>query len=247
MIKFFRKIRQRLLTENKFSKYLLYALGEIVLVVIGILIALQVNNLNQNRLNDKKEHIILKQFIEDLEQDASNLSIAINTLKEINKVAHFFYTELKFQETTNDTINYNFFGSAIRIPLSFKERNQEYVNQVNNPVLRNSLSEYLFLEEIYKQGIIFSNNFVRNTVRQYLGNNGAHNLDYVFTKNSIDEIFSEPNSIYRIDQIKELLSENSFESILFQIRINALSVIKNGNTLMEKNKDLIQELKARTN
>ncbi len=42
MIKFFRKIRQRLLTENKFSKYLIYAIGEIVLVVIGILIALSI-------------------------------------------------------------------------------------------------------------------------------------------------------------------------------------------------------------
>jgi len=47
MIKFFRKIRQQLLTENKFSKYLLYAIGEIVLVVIGILIALQIDNANE--------------------------------------------------------------------------------------------------------------------------------------------------------------------------------------------------------
>jgi len=46
MIKFFRKIRQRLLTENKFSKYLIYAIGEIILVVIGIIIALQGNNWN---------------------------------------------------------------------------------------------------------------------------------------------------------------------------------------------------------
>ena len=44
MIRFFRKIRQRLLTENKFSKYLIYAIGEILLVVIGILIALNINN-----------------------------------------------------------------------------------------------------------------------------------------------------------------------------------------------------------
>ena len=43
MIKFFRKIRQSLLTENKFSKYLIYGVGEIVLVVIGILIALSIN------------------------------------------------------------------------------------------------------------------------------------------------------------------------------------------------------------
>ena len=49
MIKFFRKIRRKLLTENKISKYLLYAIGEIILVVIGILIALQVNNWNEDR------------------------------------------------------------------------------------------------------------------------------------------------------------------------------------------------------
>ncbi len=49
MIKFFRKIRQQLLTENKFSKYLMYAIGEIILVVIGILIALYINNLNTEK------------------------------------------------------------------------------------------------------------------------------------------------------------------------------------------------------
>ena len=59
MIKFFRKIRQRLLTENKFSKYFLYAIGEIFLVVIGILIALQINNWNQNLKELKKENELL--------------------------------------------------------------------------------------------------------------------------------------------------------------------------------------------
>ena len=52
MIKFFRKIRQRLLSENKLSKYFLYAIGEIVLVVMGILIALQINNNNELNLNN---------------------------------------------------------------------------------------------------------------------------------------------------------------------------------------------------
>ena len=48
MIKFFRKIRQKMLTENKFSKYFLYAIGEIALIVVGILIAVQLNNQNEN-------------------------------------------------------------------------------------------------------------------------------------------------------------------------------------------------------
>ena len=55
MIKLFRKIRQKLLAENKISKYLIYAIGEIILVVIGILIALQINNWNESN-KEKKKH-----------------------------------------------------------------------------------------------------------------------------------------------------------------------------------------------
>ena len=55
MIKFFRKIRQKMLTENKFNKYLIYAFGEIVLVVIGILIALQINTWNENKKSNEDQ------------------------------------------------------------------------------------------------------------------------------------------------------------------------------------------------
>ena len=65
MIKFFRKIRQNLLSENKFSKYLMYAIGEIILVVIGILIALQVNTWNENRKINKQE----LQLLESLQKE----------------------------------------------------------------------------------------------------------------------------------------------------------------------------------
>ncbi|MFK7950787.1 MAG: DUF6090 family protein [Saprospiraceae bacterium] len=74
MIKFFRKIRQRLLTENKFSKYILYAIGEIVLVVVGILIALQLNIYNENQKNTKIEVDYLKGILNDLDQDIYELN-----------------------------------------------------------------------------------------------------------------------------------------------------------------------------
>jgi len=56
MLSFFRKIRQKLLSQNRVTQYLAYAIGEIILVVIGILIALQVNNWNENRKNGEIEH-----------------------------------------------------------------------------------------------------------------------------------------------------------------------------------------------
>jgi hypothetical protein len=73
MIKFFRKIRQRLLSESKFSKYLLYAIGEIVLVVIGIFIALQLNNWNESAKEREIELSILNELLSDLNSDLLSL------------------------------------------------------------------------------------------------------------------------------------------------------------------------------
>ena len=69
MIPFFRKIHKKLADDNKPLKYLRYAIGEIVLVVIGILIALQINNWNEQRINEEKITSILKEIQTDLVKD----------------------------------------------------------------------------------------------------------------------------------------------------------------------------------
>jgi len=81
MIKFFRHIRKSLLMENKTGKYLKYAIGEIILVVIGILIALQINNWNENNKASKIEHDYLTKFYADI------------------SVMHNFYKSLEMLET----------------------------------------------------------------------------------------------------------------------------------------------------
>ena len=81
MIKFFRKIRQNLLTENKFSKYLIYAIGEIILVVIGILIALAINNSNQNRVIQEKEQT----YLNGLRAEFQISKVKLSKLMEVNK------------------------------------------------------------------------------------------------------------------------------------------------------------------
>jgi hypothetical protein len=83
MIKFFRKIRQKLVTENKFSKYLLYAIGEIILVVIGILIALSINNWSEKNKNRKQETQILLQLKEEYQENVTELDLKISMRKEM--------------------------------------------------------------------------------------------------------------------------------------------------------------------
>jgi len=92
MIKFFRKIRQNLIMDNKTGKYLKYAIGEIILVVIGILIALSINNWNEHRKERIKEQAILIQLRDDYKSNLLQLeqkiemrkSIIYNALKVLN-------------------------------------------------------------------------------------------------------------------------------------------------------------------
>ena len=88
MIKFFRKIRQNLLMENRTSKYFKYAFGEIILVMIGILLALQVNNWNDNRKNNVQEQQILKQLTEDYNSNLLQLEQKIIHRKKIIAAAN---------------------------------------------------------------------------------------------------------------------------------------------------------------
>lgn len=96
MIKFFRKIRQNLLKDRKFKNYLVYAIGEIILVVLGILIALQINTANQNRQRAKLEKVLLSQVQEEILNIYSDLRYDAKVLEQ-GEISH--YNILKhFQE-----------------------------------------------------------------------------------------------------------------------------------------------------
>ena len=90
MIKFFRKIRYDLMEKNKTGKYFKYALGEIVLVMIGILLALQVNNWNNSRIEQNEENEVLVKLNADF--------------KENKKVLNKFLIEINNQSNSQCTL-----------------------------------------------------------------------------------------------------------------------------------------------
>jgi len=79
MIKFFRKIRQNVLSEGNTGKYLKYAIGEIVLVVIGILIALQINNWNEERKLNNRINSVFTIIKSDLISDIETIDKVVNS------------------------------------------------------------------------------------------------------------------------------------------------------------------------
>ncbi|PTM01874.1 MAG: hypothetical protein DA407_15585 [Bacteroidetes bacterium] len=108
MIKFFRKIRQNLLMENKTSKYFKYAIGEIILVVIGILIALQINNWNEKSKLKIEEIKLLKEMrsalISDKEDVISNISEHSSAAKSCSILINHISNKLPY----NDSLDFHF-------------------------------------------------------------------------------------------------------------------------------------------
>lgn len=108
MIKFFRKIRQQLLTDNKFSKYLLYAIGEIVLVVIGILIALWINNWNQEQEAHKFENELLTELRQTIIYDYSAIERVLEGNQESKFSCQTILTHLENKLPYHDSLNQHF-------------------------------------------------------------------------------------------------------------------------------------------
>ena len=104
MIKFFRKIRQRLLTENKFSKYLLYSIGEIVLVVIGLYIAIQLNNWNQDRQNQNLGASNIQLLIDNIEKDSIHFNQLRHNIQQDVAILNSYERRLNKPSTTLDTL-----------------------------------------------------------------------------------------------------------------------------------------------
>ena len=111
-MKFFRKIRQQQLGENKFGNYSLYAIGEILLVVIGIVIALQIDNWNEDQNLRKTEVALLKEMKNNLEADLIDLRWNINENKKILNANEIVLESLKSPESYNDTLNF-YYGNLL--------------------------------------------------------------------------------------------------------------------------------------
>ena len=104
MLRFFRQLRQRLLSENRISQYLLYAVGEIVLVVIGILIALQVNNWNEDRKKRQLKASYKTSLINDLASDTLMLGRMIHENSRALQALNLQKERILGSETPIDTL-----------------------------------------------------------------------------------------------------------------------------------------------
>ena len=154
MIKFFRRIRQKLLSENKFSKYLLYAIGEIILVVIGILIALQINDWNEQQKTKEKEQnylsLIKHEMLGNLQSIQAEKEVLTNFLSSLHQILELYANP--DPNTTNKKLS-----------------------EILAPVLKNDMDFYFkdgTLKEVISTGNLkdITNDSIRNILASISGN-----------------------------------------------------------------------------
>jgi hypothetical protein len=215
MIKFFRKIRQNLLDENKTGKYFKYAIGEIALVVIGILIALSLNNWNNNKKDLAYETKALQEIYKGLQLDHSALDIFINdTEKGIQSITVLDSLLQKDMPTYNKALD-TLFGAVYGFRFySIEKANYEdlktnSLNLVKNDALRQQLiivfeSEYSKNEKNYNSEI-----WVNDLLRPY------------YLENFQNLVFSKTATPINY----ELLYENSYYKNLVNYRLSFLKII----------------------
>jgi hypothetical protein len=222
MIKFFRRIRQRLLSENKFNKYLLYAIGEIMLVVIGILFALQINNWNENRKTKSQEIKILNQLNADLNTN----------LEEIEYLAFVNARRLRMCDSIVEALN---------IHRSFDDSLQLYFERINSDNLFNcSNTTYKYIQN---QGVNFlSNDSLRIKVTRIY----EHDFENIFTRENMswrimnedlrpayDRLFkaglasNQETNLYLVNtprDMETLYADEAFKNVI--VRLRAILVIR---------------------
>jgi len=202
MIKFFRKIRQNSIKENKVTNYLKYAIGEIVLVVIGILVALQINNWNEEKKEQVQELKYLIEIKKNLESDLLQIE---NIRKEYQNISATVDSILIFiKDSKPKTTNYNklweYIISVTYVP-SFQTQKNGYnnlisagnINQINNQELLKEISSHYsdvdYLNELVRQTIYESSQFdIHPPIKDLLGKKEfLTDLGYDFQTTSISE------------------------------------------------------------
>ena len=219
MVKFFRKIRQKLLSENRISKYLFYAIGEIALVVIGILIALQVNNLNEMSKRVKAEKEILKEVLINLKQDSATIVEHINWHDGISMSSDYIIKTIENRVTWNDTMKVHYgrllrYGQVTFITSGYENLKSIGFDLISNDSIRVGLT---FLHGVIHKSILrYENDLLSDYQKFYLAPLFLKRLEMedpfgIGTPHEYDEILDDREFLQAIRWKKRTIDGVSIE------------------------------------
>jgi len=238
MIKFFRTIRKDLMEKNKTGNYLKYAVGEIVLVVIGILIALSINNWNEERKNILNESQLVKNIIEDLRLDSEHINQSLNELtNQLYIIDHLIAKVLNSENELNyDSTELVRYSSDFR-PIT-QQNHAESVSNLKNESNRELLQNYFLMEDRVSDIFLEYEDIIHNQIRPYLRDVGMHNLKSLYEAQP-GEL---PLNFLKPQILDQQLGNVKFQQLLFERRLKTESFKTSLTELNIENMELINIL-----
>lgn len=259
MIKFFRRIRQQLISQNRFSKYLIYAIGEIVLVVIGILIALAINNHNENLKDIQQEQVILKQLKEDYKANLLQLENKIEMrrklIRESLNILDLSSKEITISEDSLSTIFATFFMDPTFDPIKNDVVNSGDIKLIRNDSLKQMLSHWTSDIAAYKESEIIQHDHYITEIIPYMKEVGImRNVNHIFweaqelrmgflDKGKNDKILTVGKSLNNID-VESILKDPRLEGMVTFIFTFSQVCNLEGETLKEKMQKIIETIES---
>lgn len=241
MIKFFRKIRQRLLTENKFSKYLLYALGEIILVVIGILIALQINNWKEEHKEIQLEKQRYQNLITDLKKDKVSINKMIGELIQKQDLHYDLYEISQNAKTPDNLKDLSSVNSAPELHLVTGKNQLTDLASFKNLQIRKDINDYITLENSAMEDLSKLENIIKTRVRDYFHSINVVEIESVFVPNRNYNKVIRPSFDFNL--LSQHFKETEFKGLLITLKLNTGMAIISLNSLKDINETLQNDLK----
>ncbi|WP_411896254.1 DUF6090 family protein [Winogradskyella sp. A2] len=251
MIKFFRKIRQKLLSENKFSKYLIYAIGEIVLVVIGILIALSINNWNEERKANLREQSLYQNILTDLENEDVRLNSALGQYKQHSDAYYQIYYETigkaNYDSTSNklDTYNILRWHNVFDFVVTIKHKNN--ISEITNNKIIELLNEKVDSESNVLQANQNFNDFKDEIIIPFFIRHRIYDSKKAFQSEKYKFNPLLDNNFISNNRLKSQDVSAEFDQILVELKIKTSWAIETLERLMRKNNEISEALSNELN
>ncbi len=237
MIKFFRHIRRSLIQENKMGKYFKYAIGEILLVVIGILIALQINNWNTDRIAINQEKVLLQNVLENLETDAKSIRDMISVTDNILEVQQNLILVSQSQLEADQVGNIDLIRMSEPNQFITRKNNPDLANQLRDDILKKMVLDYYLNIEVSEKAIKDNNDIIEQMVRPFLAEHLLLNYG-----NQLEKDLSNLNLI-NDTRFFEAFKKEKLRQVLFESGLKLNIVRLNIDSLLLKNSTLIKAIK----
>lgn len=247
MIKIFRNFRMHLLSDGKTGRYMKYAIGEIVLVVLGILIALQINSWYEQRKAESNERALYGRILTDLKIDEDRINGHINYYKRDQELLSRIHAESRGISTKDPIRDFSTIRAARIFDLIITANYSKLTMDISTQRLLERMDQYFRAEKHVNDAFTYLWDFKEDWLKPYLAKHGINDSKALFDNRKLNYYDLRVEDIFSYQQLKKQYGTVELDQILFDLGIRTAWTITALEDLLVRNKGLQADLMIELN